>query len=156
MVTDFIFNDIVLYAKCWYEHSDNIVDDLAYLFSKVYAWKPKDEKEVARFMLRAVDKLYDEMLIRFDSECNGRLNNSFASFAGEIDRREWLYGCSRDMAIILWGLNIFAELSVNEIKLNKPHYGKKEHFRLGSMFGKRNISMTYKEMNRIADEHFKD
>ena len=156
MIKNFIFNDIVLYDKCWFEHSENIVDDLSYLFQKIYAWKPKDEKEVARFMLRAIDTLYGEMNLKFDKEHSGRFNNSLVSFVEEIDKRVWLYDCSRDMAIIYWALGIFSNLSINEIKLTKPHYGKKEHFRLGSMFGKRNISMTYKEMNRIADKHFKD
>ena len=156
MVRDFIFNDIVLYAKNWYEHSENIVDDLSYLFNRIYAWKPKNEKEVARFMLRAIDKLYDEMGLKFESKYHGRFLNSCAAFSEEIDNRQWLYNCSRDMAIILWALSVFVGLSKDEIKLNKPHYGKKEHFRLGCIFGKRPISMTYKEMNRIASKYLDD
>lgn len=162
-ITDFRFNDIVLYCKGWYEPSDNLLDDLGYLFSKVYGWNPTEvykrketiENEIAKLMLKAVDKFYELKGIKFDSNYFGRWNNSFASFMSEIDKR-----MSRDnkltfnMACIQWAMSIFSQLNDTEIKLNPPHYGKHERFRKGAAFSKHPISMTYTEMNRIAQETF--
>lgn len=155
-IENFVFNDIVLYSKHWYKHSEDICGDLAYLFSKIYAWTPKTEEEVAHFMLRAIDKLYELKEIKFDTECCGRFNNSFASFYDEIKNRMRLYNVSFNMAIIYWGMSVFFNLTREEIKLIPPHYGKKEHFRLGRLFKDYPISQTYTEMNRIAERFYKD
>ena len=32
-IENFRYNDLVLYCKHWYKHSDNILDDLGYIFS---------------------------------------------------------------------------------------------------------------------------
>ena len=151
-VTDFRYNDIVLYSKHWYEHSDDIVDDLGYIFSKIYAFTPKTEHAVARMMLQALDCLYKELDI--PNDCPGRWYNTHFLFEDEVDTRMSILNVSRDMAVILLVLNIFSTLSKEEIRLNCPVYGKKEHFRMGSMFGHSNLSMTYKEMNRIAKQTF--
>jgi len=155
MITNFTYNDIVLYAKGWYEKSENILDDLGYLFSKIYAWTPKTEQEVAHFMLITIDKLYEELEIKFSTNGCRRYNNSFASFHEEINRRMYIHKVSYEMAIILWAIDILMQLDRNQIKLNAPKYGKKEHFRLGKAFGgKYPISMTYKEMNCRAKQMF--
>ena len=146
MIKDFVFNDIVLYAKGWYERSEDIVDDLSYLFSKIYAWTPKDEEEVATFMLKVMDAVYNE--------CPDK-NRGLYYFHQEIKRREWLYEVSYNRAIILWVMAELWDLKVDEIKLKAPHYGKKEKFRLGMPFGgKYPISMTYTSMTRIAEKAF--
>jgi hypothetical protein len=80
--------------------------------------------------------------------------NDHFSFEQEIRNMIRLYDCSRDKAIIYLVLSVLYNLSNKEIKLNKPIYGKKEKFRLGNFFGKNKISMTYKEMNKIADKFF--
>jgi hypothetical protein len=155
MITNFVYNDIVLYAKGWYEKSDNILDDLGYLFSKIYAWTPKSDEEVAHFMLITIDALYEELGIAFSTNSYGRYNNSFASFYDEINRRARIYNVSFNMSIILWAMSKLAEIDKTKIKLNAPKYGKKEHFRMGRMFGgKYPISMTYTEMNRRAKQIF--
>ena len=58
------------------------------------------------------------------------------------------------MSVILVVHSILQRLGTNEIKLNPPVYGKKEHFRMGQFFGEYPISMTYTEMNRIARKVF--
>lgn len=155
MIENFIYNDIVLYCKGWYQtpKGDTILDDLGYLFSKIYAWTPKTEEEIAHFMMRVLDKLYDEKGIRFDSES---WINNFSGFHNEIKRNMRIYNCSFDMAIIWVVHSILQRLDRNEIKLNRPVYGKKEHFRMGQFFGEYPISMTYKEMNNRAIKMFKD
>lgn len=153
MIENFIYNDIVLYCKGWYQtpEGDTMLDDLGYLFGKIYAWTPKTEEEIAHFMMRVLDKLYDEQGIRFDSES---WINNFSGFYREVKRNIRIYNCSFDMAIILVVHSILQRLDTNEIKLNPPVYGKKEHFRMGQFFGEYPISMTYTEMNRIARKVF--
>ena len=164
-ITNFRFNDIVLYSKGWYEPTENILNDLGYLFSKVYGWNATEvyknketiEEEIARMMIKAIDYLYELKGIKFDTNFNGRWSNSFTSFMGEINKRMRLNNTlTFNMACIQWAMFIFSQLADDEIKLNPPHYDKHEHFRKGMMFGKHPISMTYTEMNRIAQEAFKN
>lgn len=148
MIENFIFNDIILYCKGWYQtpKGDTMLDDLGYLFSKVYAWTPNTEEAIAYFMIIVLDRLYSEMKLE--------RNDSFSKLFGEINRNIRLYQCSFNMAIILYVHSILQGLSTEEIKLNAPHYGKKEHFRLGILLGEYPISQTYTEMNRIAQKAF--
>ena len=128
------------------------MDDLGYLFGKIYAWTPKSEGDISHFMLRVLDELYSEKHLTFE---NGAYMRCFSSFMGEIRKDMKLYDVSFDMAVILEVMSILSKLSREEIKLIPPHYGKKEHFRLGCLLGKYPISMTYAEMNRRAQEAFK-
>jgi len=153
MIKNFTFNDIVLYAKGWYERSEDIVADLGYLLSKIYGWAPKREHDVAMMMLRVLDKLYIELDLPRDT--SARWYASHFQFEEEVEHRMSLYEYSRDKAIITLVLCILQELEMSEIELNAPHYGKKEHFRMGCLFGKNPISMTYKEMNKRAEQMFK-
>ena len=141
MIENFVYNDIVLYSKGWYQtpDGDTMLDDLGYLFSQIYAWTPKTEDDVARMMMRVLDRLYTEQNKNFNDESSF----SYSGFYDEI------------MAIILIVKSKLFQLKTSEIKLNPPVYGKKEHFRMGRLFGKYPISMTYKEMNNIAQNCFK-
>ena len=65
------------------------------------------------------------------------------------------YDFGRDRATIQAVLHVLHKLSNEEIKLKRPVYSKKFPFRLGGYFYKYPISMTYKEMNKIAKKHFK-
>lgn len=154
MIENFIYNDIILYCKGWYQSKDDdIIKDLGYLFSKIYLWTPKTEHEVARMMLRVLDKLYADENKVFDDESPF----CFVSFFDEVERNMRLYNVSFDMAIIIYVKSRLFEVRASKLKLNPPHYGKKEHFRLGNPWGFKNpISMTYKEMNRIAAKAFSE
>ena len=155
MIENFRFNDIILYCKGWYQtpEGDTIIDDLSYLFEKIYAWTPNNEEEVAKLMLRVLDKLQDESCIKFDPWSGV---NNFTGFYDGVKRNMQLYHCSFDMAIIWFVYAILQGLSEDEIKLNRPVYGKKEHFRMGNLFSRHPISMTYKEMNNRAIKAFND
>ena len=150
MIENFRFNDIILYAKGWYQRKD-LVEDLGYLFSKIYAWTPTTEEEVAKFMLRTIDRLYEEMKISFKADS---YSFCFVSIFDKIEHDMRFYEQSRYRATIGVCLNILSELNRDQIKLNPPHYGKKEHFRMGRFFKDYPISMTYTEMNRIAQKTF--
>lgn len=147
MIENFIFNDIVLYCKGWYQtpKGDSMLDDLGYLFSKIYAWIPKTESEIAHFMIIVLDRLYFEMKLEH--------NNDFSKLFEEVNRNIRLYKCSFDMAIILYVRSILQGLSAEKIKLNSPHYGKREHFRLSMLLGEYPISQSYTEMNGIAQKN---
>lgn len=148
MITNFVFNDIVLYSKGWYKRGD-IVKDLSYLFGKVYGWPPKTESEVASMMLRVIDKLNEAKGVKFSDSCGLR------SFYDKAKHYMALYDLSFDMGIISVCMSVLMELSKDEIKLNPPKFGKKEHFRLGVILGEYPISQSYTEMNRIVKEWFK-
>lgn len=152
MITNFTYNDIVLYCKGWYQREGNtMLQDLGYLFSQIYAWTPTKESEVAHMMMVALDRLCEEME---GSISPYRFYNKHALFMEEVQKRMRLYDQSMDMAIIYLVRSVFQGLSKDEIKLRCPHYGRKEYFRMGSLFGKFPISMTYAEMNRMAKKAF--
>ena len=148
MIENFLYNDIILYCKGWYQtpEGDTMLDDLSYLFSKIYAWTPKKEKDIALMMLRVLDE--------FDVKIG--CHRSLYGFHSEIQKYISLYSISFDMAIIHYVRSILFEIPSKLIKLHPPKYGKKEHFRMGSAFHKYPISMSYAEMNRIASRVFKD
>lgn len=151
MITDFVYNDIVLYCKGWYRKNGNMLEDLGYLFSKVYGWTPKTERQIAHMMLVVLDRLYDEL----DKPINSyRFYNKHSIFIEEVYKYMNLYEISMDTAIIYLVRSILQGLSLDEIKLKTPHYGKKEYFRMGGLFGIPPISMTYTEMNRRAQKVF--
>jgi len=153
-IVNFTYNDIVLYAKGWYERNDNICEDLDYLFSKIYGWTSPREDEVSHRMMIVLDRLYEAADVT-KKDCPYCWYMSHALFEEEVRKRMSLYkDCSRDMAIIYTVISVLQGLSKDEIKLNPPHYGKKEYFRMGSLCGKNPISMTYTEMNRRAQQMF--
>lgn len=153
MIENFVYNDIVLYSKGWYQtpDGDTMLDDLGYLFSQIYAWTPKTEDDIARMMMRVLDRLYTEQNKNFNDESPF----SYSGFYDEIKNTMRLYNVSFSMAIILMVKSKLFQLKTSEIKLNPPVYGKNKHFRIGRLFGKYPISMTYKEMNKIAQNSFK-
>ena len=155
-IENFIYNDIVLYSKGWYKRSENIYDDLGYLFSKIYAWTPKSERDIARLMLRVLDKLHYELDLKRSCDGNGCYVSNFTQFADKIESYMRLYDVNFHHACIYIVLSTLQGLSKSEIKLIAPHYGKKEKFRMGRLFGDYPISQTYKEMNNIAKRIFND
>lgn len=146
MIKNFMYNDIVLYAKGWYKQN-GLLEDLGYLLSRIYAWTPKTEKEISDFMIIILDKLCDEKITDYK---NAPYVYTHYGFLQEVNRYMFIYDCTYDMAVIRVVLSILMELKKDEIQLNPPHFGKKEHFR----YGLSTPSMTYKEMNRIVDKWF--
>ena len=146
MITNFLYNDIVLYCRGWYKRN-SIIEDLSYLFSKIYGWAPTTENEVALMMLKVIDKLYEELEIKFS------MSSGYYSLFNEAYRNMKIYDYSIDMGIIYACKDILLNLPKDKIKLNCPHFGKNEHFRLGMLFGEYPISQTYAEMNRIAQKN---
>lgn len=154
-IKDYTFNDIILYAKGWYKGTDNICEDLGYFFSKIYWVSDYDEGSIAMRMLRLLDDIYNKLSLNRNPErLAGKWLATHSQFEGEVRRLMDLYGFSRDMAIIHAVLGVLHSMTRDEIKLNPPKYGKKERFRMGCIGHEYPISMTYKEMNRIAQKSF--
>ena len=155
-IENFMYNDIVLYSKGWFRSKEGIVwKDLAYFFSQIYAFPPKNESEVALLMLLVLEKLHQKLELDRDPE---KVPACWLStpyrLEQEIRRKMLFLDCDRDSATILAVLFVLSTLSKEEIKLKRPVYSKKFPFRLGGSFTKYPISMTYKEMNRIAIKMF--
>ena len=155
-IENFLYNDIVLYSKGWFRSKEDIVwKDLSYFFSEIYAFPPKTESEVALLMLLVLGKVHQELELDRDPE---KVPACWLStpyrLEEEIRKLMQLYNFNRDRATIQVVLNVLSKLSNEEIKLKRPVYSKKFPFRLGGCFAKYPISMTYKEMNRIAIKMF--
>ena len=68
-IENFMYNDIVLYSKGWFRSKEGIVwKDLAYFFSDIYAFPPKNESEVALLMLLVLEKLHQKLELDRDPE----------------------------------------------------------------------------------------
>lgn len=155
-IENFLYNDIVLYSKGWFCSKEDIVwKDLSYFFSKIYAFPPKTESEVALLMLMVLGKIHQELELDRDPE---KVPACWLStpylFEQEVRKLMLFYDWGRDRATIQAVLHVLHKLSNEEIKLKRPVYSKKFPFRLGGCFTKYPISMTYKEMNRRAIEMF--
>lgn len=149
IIENFRYNDIVLYCKGWYYKNGNMLEDLGYLFSKIYGWVPTDIKDIAYFMLRAWDTYLDESGTRTNyGQCHG-----FAEFNRVINNYMRLYDCDFNMACIKWVCSNFVEIGITTIRINRPVYNKNQYFRLGGEYANKQ-GMTYKHMNDIAIRTF--
>lgn len=153
-ITDFPFNDVVLYAKGWYQRTDNIFEDIKKCIEEdnIYnIWPNMSSRDICSYMLRCLDKIYT--YLDDNDKRNGRWLCSHAAFLDKIEHNMRFRGNTYEEAIVYTILSILGELSIDEIELKKPKYGKGRR-RLGGMFNDYPISMTYKEMNKIAQKTF--
>lgn len=153
-ITNFTYNDVVLYAKGWYERTDNVFNDIKKCIEEdnyYITWDKMSPKDICGYMLRCLDKIYD--YLDNDDKKNGRWLCSHAAFLEKIEHNIKFYGNTYEEAIVYTVLSILAELSVDEIELKAPKYGKGRR-RIGGIFSNYPISMTYKEMNKHAQLMF--
>lgn len=155
MIENFLYNDVVLYAKGWLEHKGNTTEEnLAYIFEQIYGWSSTNTDELSMFMLKVLDSLVEK--IGDTKHWSGAWISDHFHFEQEIRRRMSIHECSRGFAIILLVLAVLQGLSQEEIKLNRYIYGKGKYFRMGNTFGTNPISLTYTEMNNRAKKMFND
>lgn len=153
-ITDFPFNDVVLYSKGWYIRTDNIFDDIKKCIEEdnIYnTWDNMSPRDICSYMLRCLDKIYT--YLDDNDKRNGRWLYSHAAFLDKIEHNMKFYNKTYEEAIVCTVLSILSELSVDEIELKKPKYGKGRR-RMGGMFQNYPISMTYTQMNKIAKKFF--
>lgn len=153
-ITNFTYNDVVLYAKGWYQRTDNVFNDIKECIEEdnyYITWDKMSPKDICGHMLRCLDKIYD--YLDNDDKKNGRWLCSHAAFLEKIEHNIKFYGNTYEEAIVYTVLSILAGLSVDEIELKAPKYGKGRR-RIGGILGNYPISMTYKEMNKLAQLSF--
>ena len=153
-ITAFSYNDVVLYAKGWYKRTDNVFDDIKECLKEdnVYnTWDNMSPRDICAYMLRCLDKIYG--YLDDNDKKNGRWLCSHAAFLDEIEHKMKFYGNTYEEAIVYTVLSILQGLSIDEIELKAPKYGKGRR-RMGGLFSNYPISMTYKEMNKIAQLTF--
>lgn len=153
-ITDFPFNDVVLYSKGWYERTNNIFDDIKKCIEEdnIYnTWDNMSPRDICSYMLRCLDKIYT--YLDDNDKRNGRWLYSHAAFLDKIEHNMKFYNKTYEEAIVYTVLSILSELSVDEIELKKPKYGKGRR-RMGGMFQNYPISMTYTQMNKIVKKIF--
>lgn len=153
-ITNFTYNDVVLYAKGWYQRTDNVFNDIKECIEEdnyYITWDKMSPKDICGHMLRCLDKIYD--YLDDDDKKNGRWLCSHAAFLEKIEHNIKFYGNTYEEAIVYTVLSILAELNVDEIELKAPKYGKGRR-RMGGLFRNYPISMTYKEMNKLAQLSF--
>lgn len=153
-ITNFPFNDVVLYSKGWYERTNNIFDDIKKCIEEdnIYnTWDNMFPRDICSYMLRCLDKIYT--YLDDNDKRNGRWLYSHAAFLDKIEHNMKFYNKTYEEAIVFTVLSILSELSVDEIELKKPKYGKGRR-RMGGMFQNYPISMTYTQMNKIVKKIF--
>lgn len=151
-IKDFRFNDVVLYSKGWYEHTDDFMKDLEkYIrMNEDYCYPPQmTDIDIMNYMLKALDAVYEHC----DSEelKNPWLCHSHASFLERVRHEMTFYNDSFEKAVCGIVYSILQGLDRKQIELNRPRYDKNHRYGGGffSRGGKK--GMTYKEMYRRWD-----
>lgn len=159
MIENFEWNDVVLTCKGWYESCGDVVTDLAIAIEQndnrsIYFKDKGNACEVASVLMNSVIPSYWEKLSESEKQKPCNLYKS-SEFYQKIKWKMDVLKCSFDMAVIYAVHDVFCNhVTRDNIKLNKPIYGRGRR-RLGSLFGdKYPISMTYKHMNDIASRMF--
>ena len=146
-IENFRFNDVVLYAKGWYEHSDNFMKDLEkYIRMNEDYYYPKEmsDIDIMNYMLKALDIVYEHCDAE-DLKC-GHLYHSHASFLERVRHMQNFYGDTFEKAVCLIVYGILQGLSKTQISLNPPCYDKKHRCGGGLFNKKEKQGITYKEM----------
>ena len=153
-VGDWRFNDLVLYAKGWYERKD-LVADMNHIFETVYGYVPGTKHELTVMMLRVLDILHDHL------EPGERYWwTSFVSLDYHINRNLNLYDEDQDEATIRVILNILLEMDASVLCIKKPVYGKRMYFRKGPGLCashedvRKSRTQTYNQMNEDVSRFF--
>ena len=148
-ITNFRFNDVVLYAKGWYEHTENFMKDLEkYIRMNNDYWYPKEmsDTDIMNYMLKALDIVYAHC----DAEelKNHFLYHSHGAFLERVRYKQSFFNVSFEYAACLIVYGILQGLDRSQIELNAPRYDKKHRYG-GGLFSKKSThGMTYKEMYR--------
>lgn len=154
-IINYRFNDVALYCKGWYEHTDNFMGDLEkYIrMNDDYYYPPKmKDTDIMYYMLKALDIVYEHCTAE-ELKCR-HLYHSHASFLEEVYHRIHFYNCSFEKAVCYIVYGILQGLDRNQIELNRPKYDK--YHRYCGLFSSPKNGMTYKEMYRHWDKRFSE
>lgn len=155
-VKHFEWNDLILTAKGWYESTDSLALDLAYGISantnrSIVTWD--NDERIAGILMNSVMPTIWKLLTEEELKSPCWLYRS-DDFYRKIADNMRLYECDFNHAVLLAVHDVLCNCITKEhIVLDKPVY-RRGRRRLGSIFHKYPKSMTYKQMNRIAEKHF--
>lgn len=148
-IENFRFNDVVLYAKGWYEHSEDFMKDLdKYIRMNENYYYPRkmSEIDIMDYMLIALDIVYRHCTPEeLKYNC---LYHSHAVFLEKVRRNQAIYKVNFEHAVCLIVYSILQGLSTEQIKLNAPRYDKRHRYGGGLFSRGPKHGMTYKEMYR--------
>ena len=149
---------MVLYSKGWYGISTEknfmeLVGRLIKLDGHYSISDNPSNEEIAHYMLIALDEIHQHL------DENDRRNRRWLCspivYEEEVNRKIRLHNVTRDEAIVLCVLNVMMMLSVFEIELDPPVYGKGIPRYTGGQFsGKDWRPITYKYMRKKAEMWF--
>lgn len=148
-IENFRFNDVVLYAKGWYEHTNNFMKDLEkYIRMNNDYWYPAEmsDIDIMNYMLKALDIVYahcdaEELKTHF-------LYHSHGAFLERVRYKQNFFNISFEYAACMIVYGILQGLDRSQIELNAPRYDKKHRYGGGFFSKKSTHGMTYKEMYR--------
>lgn len=153
IVTNYEWNDLFLLSKKWYQSTGNVVRDVAIAIENnknrfIHIQCKTDAKRVASVIMNCVmPSIYE----KFPTLQTPRMSsNNSSDFYNRISDKMKLYDCDFYTAVIYDAIEICRyEITKDMVTLNKPIYGRGRRRYSGTKRG-----MTYKEMNRIASNHF--
>ena len=155
-IVDFPYNDIVLFAKGWYERTDDVFADIKACLeedNRSSVWDNMSKHDICHHMMNCLDKIYEYL------DDNDKRNNVWlckhSAFLEQIRHRMDFYEMSYEEAIVYTVLSVLCGMTKDQIELKKPVYGKGRR-RIGGLLGTVPKSMTYREMNRMASKMFDD
>lgn len=160
-VKDYEWNDVILYSKGWYETCGNLYEDLARCIRENgnrLLTPPNREDALRNFVVTWMLHIFDDLTGKLSEAGNhkGSRLGTHSAFYEETRRRMYFHGEDEDEAICRTVLDFMLMLDRHDIKLERPVYGRGRR-RIGRHlmdFKDNPMSMTYKEMNRIADRSF--
>ena len=157
-IENYEWNDVILYAKGWYERSGNVFADIAECIKRNanrYIIIPKTEERLKEFAVYWLLFVLDDLHSKFnvDEHSEGFWLYGYHNFYSKVLNRQSFFELTHEEAVCWCVLEVFMMLDSKKVKLNRPVYKRGER-RIGSLSGNHPISMTYKHMNDIAKRIF--
>lgn len=164
-ITNFEWNDLVLYSKGWYENDTNTEDEF---FDRIETIIKMNTNRSYESKMHRSDIMH--MLFNAHGQIISHLSDKekdcpfwcatpayfYDAVSNWMRRADWYYNekISLDYASARVILDVMSNMTTEQIEMRKPIYGK-GRLRMGTMFGEqRPISLTYTQMNREAEKVF--
>lgn len=108
------YNQVFLYAKNWYQKSENIFVDLGVIFKQIYILSYWDDQELKRDVTRHMLTIIEEMNL-----LNYR-GHSLTKFISDIQPSEtWQYGYTHNKSPFINKPELYPEYDYNEAVVRK-------------------------------------
>ena len=164
-ITNFEWNDLVLYSKGWYDNNTNTeteffnrIEEVIKLNTNRSYCDKMSRDDIMKMLFNAHGQIVSHLT---DEEKKSPYwcatpKYFYEAVKGWMRRAEWYYNqsISLDYATARVILDIMSDMTTEQIEMKKPVYGK-GRLRIGTLFGEpKPISFTYTQMNREAEKVF--